>query len=70
MLFSTYSQRSNGSLVNLSGASENATPSSVSSMNPFKSPSCLHSKRPPCVRAARPHVFQHVDVLPAHTGTF
>ena len=33
----------------------------------FKTPSCLDSKRPPCVPASRAHVFQHVRVVPAHT---
>ena len=44
-------------------------PSSFASVCRFKTPPCVHSKRP-CVPAPRPQVFQHVRVVPAHTGGF
>ena len=36
-----------------------------------KTPPRVHSRRPPpCMPATRAHVFQHVRVVPVHTGTF
>ena len=36
----------------------------------FKNASVCTFKTSPCVPAPRAHVFQHVRVVPVHTGTF
>ena len=37
---------------------------------PFKTLPCVHSQRPPCVRAQRAHAETHARVVPVHTATF
>ena len=77
MLFSTYSQtskceRSKGffgePLKHVITPRGQILVSSIDDDTP--APPCGHSKRPPCVPAPRAHVFQHVRVVPAYTGTF